>query len=61
MSHTHQPCPRQEAGVLVIGIDPGSASGAVAWLHVDGRAAVSDLPLIAGALDPHALAVAGAT
>ncbi len=55
MSHTHQLRPRQEAGVLVIGIDPGSASGAVAWLHADGRAAVSDQPLIAGALDPHAL------
>ncbi len=41
--------------MLVIGIDPGSASGAVAWLHAEGRAAVSDLPLIAGALDPHAL------
>jgi hypothetical protein len=41
--------------VLVIGIDPGSASGAVAWVHPDGQAAVSDLPLIAGALDPHAL------
>ncbi len=41
--------------MLVIGIDPGSASGAVAWLHADGRAGVSDLPLIAGALDPHAL------
>ena len=41
--------------MLVIGIDPGSASGAVAWLHAEGRAAVSDLPLIAGVLDPHAL------
>ncbi len=38
-----------------MGIDPGSASGAVAWLHADGRAGVNDLPLIAGALDPHAL------
>ena len=41
--------------MLVIGIDPGSASGAVAWLHADGRADVSDLPLIVGVLDPHAL------
>ena len=41
--------------MLVIGIDPGSASGAVAWLHAEGRAGVSDLPLIAGAIDPHAL------
>ena len=41
--------------MLVIGIDPGSASGAVAWLHSDGRAGVHDLPLIAGTLDPHAL------
>ncbi len=41
--------------MLVIGIDPGSASGAVAWLHAEGRAAVHDLPLIAGAIDPHAL------
>jgi len=41
--------------MLVIGIDPGSASGAVAWVSSDGRAGVSDLPLIAGALDPHAL------
>ena len=24
--------------MLVIGIDPGSASGAVAWLHAEGRA-----------------------
>jgi hypothetical protein len=41
--------------MTVIGIDPGSASGAVAWLCADGRAGVHDLPLIAGALDPHAL------
>ena len=41
--------------MLVVGIDPGSASGAVAWLHAEGRAGVNDLPLIAGALDPHAL------
>ena len=41
--------------MLIVGIDPGSASGAVAWAHADGHAAVSDLPLIAGTLDPHAL------
>ena len=41
--------------MLVIGIDPGSASGAVAWLRADGRAGVHDLPLIDGNVDPHAL------
>ena len=42
--------------MIVFGIDPGSAKGGMAWVASDGRAAVGDLPLIDGAVDPHALA-----
>ena len=41
--------------MIVFGIDPGSAKGSVAWVGASGDAAVIDLPLIDGALDPHAL------
>lgn len=41
--------------MIAFGIDPGSRSGAVAWVADDGRATVHDLPLVAGELYPHAL------
>lgn len=44
------------ARMIVCGIDPGSAKGAVAWASQDGHSAVFDLPLVDKALDPHALA-----
>ena len=40
--------------MTVFGIDPGSRSGAVGWTGPQG-AGVSDLPLIDGFVDPHAL------
>jgi hypothetical protein len=47
--------PLAAAADVVIGVDPGSASGAVAWIAADGGAGVSDLPLVAGTVDPHRL------
>lgn len=41
--------------MIVFGIDPGSAKGAVAWVGPHG-AAVFDLPIVDGTIDPHALA-----
>ena len=41
--------------MLVFGIDPGSAKGAVAWVR-GADAGVEDLPLVDRSLDPHALA-----
>ncbi len=42
--------------MIVLGIDPGSATGAVAWVSSSGDADVDDLPLVDGSVDPHALA-----
>ena len=42
--------------MIVFGIDPGSAKGGMAWVASDGTAAVDDLPLVAGTVDPHGLA-----
>lgn len=41
--------------MTVIGIDPGSASGAIAWLSANDEAAVHDLPLVAGSVNAHQL------